>query len=342
MKAKDIGRIGLLFLLIMSTRALADRALDRAEILQILENLTSEPTKTWITSGTITARHEEYRAPKTIDSDVINQRIDEEKQDYLDNPSKPELKEEHQLLRLEAIPFNVRYELSNEYTMVSEVVIRYDANHFYWEIDVESRTDSLSPPFELLDNDYTDEFNRDWNDKRIFAWNGQKYTNYFLPANQATIDPFQGNVNGPLTAGVIPWGHGKYTLEKLSAAQLSAVEVETNGQVEIHLTITRENEEETLLLDPAMGHTLKLYNSMYPNNIESVRRYENHQLVNGKYCPYRITIEKYDNNANPPRLLKIVPHRQKLAWQSDSHKQKPQHLNRVHRLQVNQFDKHQY
>jgi len=43
--------------------AFGDRQLERAEILQILQKLTSQPRKTWIAAGAIQATHEEYRAP---------------------------------------------------------------------------------------------------------------------------------------------------------------------------------------------------------------------------------------------------------------------------------------
>ncbi len=49
----------LLVSICFSGAVLADRPLERAEILQIFESLTSQPKKTWIPSGTILARHEE-------------------------------------------------------------------------------------------------------------------------------------------------------------------------------------------------------------------------------------------------------------------------------------------
>jgi hypothetical protein len=50
---------------------LADRPLERSEILDLLENLTAQPRTTWISSGTIQAVHTEYGAPKTTDEQEI-------------------------------------------------------------------------------------------------------------------------------------------------------------------------------------------------------------------------------------------------------------------------------
>ncbi len=74
MKAKHFV-LAIILLLSVSCVTFADRQLDRAEILQIFEKLTSQPKKTWIPAGTIEATHEEYRAPKTTELNEINNRI---------------------------------------------------------------------------------------------------------------------------------------------------------------------------------------------------------------------------------------------------------------------------
>ena len=74
----------------------ADRQLDRGEILQIFEKLTSQPRNTWISAGTIDAAHEEYRAPKVSDIAEVNRQIAEQIQEYQNNPNKRELTQELQ------------------------------------------------------------------------------------------------------------------------------------------------------------------------------------------------------------------------------------------------------
>jgi len=285
--------------------ALADRTLDGAEILQIFKTLTSRPRKTWIPAGTIEATHEEYRAPKTTDPGEINRQISQEVQAYQSNPNKRELTPELQKMMLDAIPFNVRYRLSNEYTMNSTVVVRFDGDRFHWEINVSSRTDSVKPGKELEGNFKTREFNLDWNSRRIFSWDGENYTRHFLPGNQAIVDSTGRTphvVNGPLTAGIIPWGYGYYSYQNLSAAKSSAVERYIDGQTQIHLTLTNLDGSETLLvMDPRKDYAAISHRRMKPLDKIISAHYDNYRLISGSWVPANILIEQYDAVTN--RLL---------------------------------------
>ena len=287
----------------VSCVAFADRQLDRAEILQIFGKLTSQPRKTWIHAGTIEATHEEYRAPKTTDLNEINNQINEKIQEYQSNTIKRELTDNLQKMKLDAIPFNVRYRLSNEYTMNSTVVIRFDGDRFYWEIKANSRTDSVKPGAELEGNFMTEQFDLDWNARRIFAWDGEKYTTYFLPGNHAVVDTTGSTphvVNGPLTAGVIPWGYGYYTYENLSAAESSAVEKYIDGQTQIHLTLNNsDGSEMVFVMDPGKDYAVISYSI---NDFDTIisKQYGNYQLVSGNWVPTIILIERYDSWTNKP------------------------------------------
>ena len=178
----------ILLSLCISCIAFADRPLDRGEILQIFEKLTNQPRNTWISAGTIEASHEEYRAPNPSDIAEINRQIAQQIQDYQGNPNKLELTQELQKMRLDAIPFNVRSRLSNVYTMNSNVEVRYDGDRFYWEINVNSRTDSVRPDSSLAGNFMTEHFDLGWNASSISAWDGDKYTMYSVSGNHAVID----------------------------------------------------------------------------------------------------------------------------------------------------------
>jgi len=291
----------LLLSLCIGCIAFADRQLDRGEILQIFEKLTSQPRNTWISAGTIEASHEEYMAPKVSDIAEINRQIAEQIQAYQDNPNKRELTQELQKMRLDAIPFNIRSKLSNQYTMNSNVEVRFDGGKFYWEINVNSRTDSVRPDASLAGNYMTDEFDLDWNDRRIFAWDGQKYTMYFLPGNHAVIDTtgsIPHTVKGPLTAGVIPWGYGYCTYGNLSAAVTSAEEKDINGQTQIHMTINNtDGSEMVFVLDPGRDYVVI---SSTMNGIDTVisTQYGNYQLVSGNWVPSNISIDQYDARTN--------------------------------------------
>lgn len=287
----------------LCSTALAQRELDRTEILQIFETLTSQPQKTWIPSGTIQAQHHEHEASQTTDDNEIESRIAEAVQAYLGNPDKIELTEGLQQMRLEAIPFNIRYKLSNEYTMDSDVIVKSDGDRFYWEINVDSRTDSVNPGAELEDNFLTEQFDLSCNQKRVFAWDGQRYITYFSPVNHAIITETPGRVNGPLTAGVITWGYGRYSLENLSDANSAAVETEVDGQMQIQLTVTNSDRQETFVLDPAKNYALKRYLADLPNNSSVLHIYDSYQSINGNWCPGSILIERYDTTAQPQRLV---------------------------------------
>ncbi|MFA5291936.1 MAG: cysteine peptidase family C39 domain-containing protein [Phycisphaerae bacterium] len=305
MKKKLFTLASGIILLSVSSIVLADRSLDRAEVLQIFQQLTSQPKKTWVPAGTIKAVHEEYKAPKTTDSNEINRQVKEAVNEYQKSSNKRELTEDTQIMKLDAIPFNIRHKLSNEYTMNSSVVVKFDGEKFYWEINADSRTDSVKPGKELAGNYMTRQFDLNWNAKRIFAWDGEKYTTYFLPGNQAIVDSTgktPHNVNGPLTAGVIPWGYGYYSYENLSASESYTVEKYVDGQTQIHLTINySEGSQMLFVLDPQKNYAvLSCLIKKYGNLITS-KQYSDFRLVSNIWTPATILIEQYETESN--RLL---------------------------------------
>lgn len=295
--------LGISISLCVSCIAFADRTLSRAEILDIFDRLTDQPRKTWIPAGTIEAIHDEYRAAKTTNQGRINSQISQEIDEYRSNPNKRELTEELQEMKLDAIPFNVRYSLSNEYSMNSCVVLKYDGGRFYWEINVNSRTDSVTLPADLEGNSMTEQFNLDWNAGRIFTWDGQKYTFYSLPVNQAIVDTtgdFPHVVNGPLTAGIIPWGYGYFTYDNLSAGESSAVEVEMNSCTEIHLTLNNSDGSEMLfIMEPEKDYAV--LSCLFSGRDSIVaKQYDNFKLVSGNWVPTTILVEQYEDLADKP------------------------------------------
>ena len=304
MKTKNI-LLAVVFLLSVSCVAFADRELDRAEILQILQELTSQPKKTWIPAGTIEATHDEYRAPKTTDINEINNQISEKIQEYQSNPDKRELTENLQKMKLDTIPFNIRYELSNEYIMSSAVIVRFDGDKFYWEINVDSRTDSVKLSKDLAGNFMAEQFNLDWNARRIFAWDGENYTTYFLPVNHAMVDSTGGTphvINGPLTAGIVPWGYGYYEYDNLAAIDSSAIEKDIDGQTQIHLTLNNsDGSEMVFVMDPEKDYAVVSCSINGAGNSIVSKQYSNYQLISGSWVPATILLEQYEAGSN--RLL---------------------------------------
>ena len=126
----------------------------------------------------------------------------------------------------------------------------------------------------------------------------------FKPVNHAIITDTAGSVNGPLTAGVIPWGYGNYTLEKLSKADLTGIETEINKQKQIQLIVLRaDGTEETFTLEPAKDYAVKQYSTHPANGTFVLRVYDNYQQVGGKWYPGDILIEVRDESVIPAKLI---------------------------------------
>ncbi|MHC4737960.1 MAG: cysteine peptidase family C39 domain-containing protein [Planctomycetota bacterium] len=286
-------------------RAAAERQLDSAEVVQILQQLTSQPKESWIPAGVIEARHQEYRAPKTTDPNEIRSKIKQKITAYMGKPDKVERIEHLQKARLDAIPFNARYELANEYTMNSNVIVRFDGEKYYWEINVDSRSDSVEPGKELAGNFMTNRFNLAWNAKRVFAWDGEKYTTYCSPVNHAMVDstgylPLEAG--GPLTAGLIPWGHEYYSYDSLTAAETEAVETDVDGQTVINLTVNySEGKQMSFVLDPAKSYAVISRSITGFGNLVFSNQYSDYQLVSGNWVPETILLERFEAGSN--RLL---------------------------------------
>lgn len=288
----------IVIVLLGSGIAVADRPLERAELLQIFEQLTAQPRKTWIAAGTIEASHQEYVASAITDVNEINRRIAAEIQRYRNDSNKRELTEEIQKMRLDAIPFNIRYELSNEYTMNSTEQIKFDGNRFYWEINVDSRSDSVKPDRDLAGNDMTQQFDLSGNQRRIFAWDGEKYTTYFLPANDAIVDAVGNSlhpVNGPLTAGIIPWGYGRYTYSNLCAVESSGIESTASGETQVVLTLTEaDGSESNFTLDSAKNYALINCLIEKPDGSTISEQYSDYAFIAGGWVPKTILIERFE------------------------------------------------
>ena len=270
------------------------RQLEEAEVVQLLQELTKEPKKTWITAGTIEAVHEEYKTAKTTDLNEIDNQISQKINEYQNNLDNTALAEDIQKMKLDAIPFNTRYKLSNEYRMTSVVTLKYDGDKFYWKINVDSRTDSIKPEKELANNFMTDNFNLEWNAERIFAWDGQNYTTY-SSGNHAVIDSKSDSlrpVNGPLTAGVIPWGYGYYTYENLINAEPTATEDIVDGQIQVTLTLNDLNGMfMTSVLDAEKNYSL-ISHSIEMGEVVFTRQYDNYVNINDNWVPTTVLVQR--------------------------------------------------
>ena len=192
------------------------------------------------------------------------------------------------------------YKSSNGYMINSTVIVKYDGDRFYWEINVDSHTkqNHHSTPSQ-------DKFDLNWNKKRVFTWDGERYTMYFRPGNHAIVHENPTDipvaVNGPLTAGIVPWGYGIYTLESLLAAESSS-NVDDKGHV--HLTLKKTDTPELVfVLDPTKDYALLSCSMNYASGSSVTKTYGDYESVSGKWIPTTIIIEQYNNSKKSPELL---------------------------------------
>jgi hypothetical protein len=284
--------------LCLSVVASGQQALSSTEIQQIVQQVTSQPRKTWITAGTIVATHQEHGAAKTTNETSIGAEISKAVQEYLNSASKVEKTDELQKMKLDAIPFNVRYRLSNEHAMNSTVTVKYDNGRFYWEINVNSRQDSVKPNAALAGNYMTEQFDLGWNQRRIFTWDGQEYTNYSVSGQQATVDAagkLPHVVTGPLTAGLIPWGYDRFAKASLDAAQVSAGK-NANGTIDMTIRWA-DGTSASLTLDSAKAYAVT--GATLTDGAGATVSYTcaKYQQVAGAWVPYSITVERRNSNS---------------------------------------------
>lgn len=282
---------------LMCCSAFAERSLSSEEVAELLRDLTSNPKATWMPSGTVEATKEEYRAPRITDEQEILDTISESIEEYQNNDEKPERSEQLQKTTLDAIPFNVRYKLSNEHRMKTHMLVRYDGERFYCDTTVDSRQDSVHVPDELKNNYSTEEFNLDWNGRRIFCYDGEKTTSYTPTISHALIDAVNilPHVEiEPLSSGIIPWGYNFFTYEKLSQINSSAIEKSVDGHLVTELTLINPNGTQLVfVLDPEKVYA-PLSWVIYQANVTTVHQYSDYKLVSGSWIPTSIVTERLD------------------------------------------------
>jgi predicted double-glycine peptidase len=192
---------------------------------------------------------------------------------------------------------HIQLETSTGYMAESEEIVRYDGERFVWQITMNSRTKTI------VDDDeqkviLEDRFDFNGNKKRVFVWDGASYTMYFESGKQALVYEEPGNipvaVNGPLTAGIIPWGFGRFSYENLVALKSTAYEVEVDGKKQVHITLEGEDSPKMFLaLNPSRKYALLSCSTDYNGQSVIVRTYDDYTLIAERWIPTKIIVEKY-------------------------------------------------
>jgi len=199
---------------------------------------------------------------------------------------------------IEAI--HLEYKASKGYIVEKTEIVKYDGDKFYWEINANSITGHAAAS--------QNTFEMDWNKNRIFTWDGEKYTMYARSSKYVIVKESPSDtpaiVNGPLTAGVVPWGNGIYTYENLSTGESSAMEVQVDGAKQVHLTLKKADMPEiVLILDSAKDYAVLSCSINYNGSASKIQTYDDYQQVSGKWIPTAITIDRYDNTKQIPELV---------------------------------------
>lgn len=131
---------------------------------------------------------------------------------------------------------------------------------------------------------------------------------YFRPGNHAIVTESPSDipvtVNGPLTAGIVPWGYSMYTYEGLSAAESSAFELQVDGQKQLHLTLKKTSTPQMVfVLDPTKDYAVLSCSINDAGRSSISKTYENYELISGRWIPTTIIIERYDESKQSYELL---------------------------------------
>ena len=190
-------------------------------------------------------------------------------------------------------------EKQTEFKLLTNATVCFDGERFNWRIDaVRSAYAEQSQQFDFSTNG-----------SRVFVWDGQRYSTYYRPVNISIIKDAEKlkiphAVNGPLTAGLIPWGFGNYSYEKLSSAQSWATESVPGNQREIQLALNFPNGTEILFsLDPEKDYAVLSQQIRKADNSIALNTYANFQLYGNRWVPKSLILEQYKNSIAPNNLI---------------------------------------
>lgn len=192
--------------------------------------------------------------------------------------------------RIEAIHHASDYGSGQTIETVESVIT--DSVRFAWTIRITSDAKTLK----LKDQDTHDFL--EWNRDRTFVWDGLTYTLYFRPGNHALVyenpTSVPVNVNGPLTAGHIPWGQGVFRSEN-PTSKMTGIWIQTKDGFQIHLGLVLEDHSHiALVLDPARGNAILSYTLIRPEGSRVVHTYDHHIQHQGRFIPTLMLIDRYD------------------------------------------------
>lgn len=196
----------------------------------------------------------------------------------------------------------LEYRADEEAAYESEELFRFDGQRFYWEVLLlDSPTDTATPEVERPDHRA--------NQHRVFTYDGNAYTRYYKSSDYAVVVMDQQEMPmhlfGPFSAGIIPWGMGAFSYEKLIARNPRAVEYQEDGTSRIRLTLANNTSdmpfEMIVEFDPARQNVPCSY--ILQNSSSSIRHsYRDIRQVGQSWVPFIITVERFELRGGTPVL----------------------------------------
>lgn len=172
--------------------------------------------------------------------------------------------------------------------IVTSEKVKYDGIRFQWDIDLIDH--------EELEGDYEENIDFEWNSSRTFVWDGTTYTMHFKSGKNALVtDSSVGipvTVKGPLRAGVVPWGHGFYTLQNLLLS-VSSAEIDQQGHLLLSITCEQEGYSVFLELDPTKDYAVVLRTIDIEGKSRIITRYSDYMKIADLWIPSTIILERY-------------------------------------------------
>lgn len=295
-----------LVILMLGQIASAERILTESQLESLIQKLTENPRRTWLTQGSLKVVHTYYQAPAVLDEQEILSMIAEKTDDYNNNPEKAQKSAFLQAKFLEAIPFNVRYDHQNESTTVTTEYIKVDGARFYHESCIDSHQDTITPTHLQAENHLVNQLNVETNKRKIYSYDGKRNAKYIKSANFALLEDSLGVPKLPkaLRAGLIHWGEGIFVPETIQSSDPSASIQRIDGRQLVHLEFHHELASVAVTLDPAKSMAALDY-TLTRDNGKRVSHFSlsDYVQLNGQWIPTSILVEQYTPENDLYRLL---------------------------------------
>ncbi len=303
------SKIRLLWLITLALGqiASAQRSLPQSELVSLIQQLTGNHRKTWLSHGSLKAVHTRHHAAAILDEEEIMAMIRQKSVDYENNPDKAQIPAFLQAKFLEAVPFNVRYDYQNDSTTITTEHIKVRGKKFYRETCIDSHTDSVTPTRVQAENHLINRWSLETNKRRVYSYDGKRDTKYIKSANFALVEDSLDVPERPnaLRAGLIPWGTGMFSPEAILRSAPSASTQWMDGRELIHLEFHHELASVAATLDPEKS-LATLDCTITKDNGEMVSNFylSDYTHVGDQWIPAHILVEEHIAENGQHRLLK--------------------------------------